>query len=464
MKTDCTPTLFEFEPIEKRRVEAAFDGGVMTSNAGDLLLWRLDQGMDLSKRVAACFSDRRDPARIEHALQSMIAQRVHGIALGMEDLIDHHQFRHDPVVQVLTGKTEAKRSDCAVGAGQHTLNRLENAPLEGVDRHHKITVDETRIEKLFLDLFLDAKGKTPKEFVIIDFDATDFPLHGRQEDRFFHGYYDTHCYLPLYAFCGGHLLAAKLRPSNIDGSAGTLEEIIRIVAHLRSRWPRVKILIRGDSGFARDAIMTWCEENKVDFLFGMARNERLQKILAPELAEAKRQSAESGKAARVFKDFRYRTLTSWTTSRRVVGKAEQTLLGSNPRFVVTSLAPEAHEAKPLYENLYCARGDMENRIKEQQLGLFADRMSAHAMRANQIRLWLASFAYVLIHQFRRVGLRWGRLANAQVETIQSKIFKVAAWVRISVRRIRFGMASSHPWQQEFALADALIRQRYPSPG
>ncbi len=400
--------------------------------------------------MPAGFTDYRDADLIEHTVRSLVGQRVFGIALGYEDLIDHDLLRHDPVMAVLGGKLQARRADCAPLAGKSTLNRLELSREEPT-RYHKISYDAAAIEGLFVDLFLDAHGAPPPQ-ITLDLDATDDPLHGEQEGRFFHGYYDTYCYLPLYVFCGRHLLAAKLRPANIDASAGSIEEVARIVARIRQRWPHVRILLRADSGFARDALMAWCETNGVDFLFGLAKNARLNAEIETELAAAQEQSQKTGKPARRFKDFTYRTLESWSRARRVVAKAEWTGDKANPRFVVTSLAREEHEARHLYEKLYCARGEMENRIKECQLDLYADRTSAHTMRANQLRLWFASMAYVLIAGLRRIGLAHTQFARASCGTIRLKLLKIGALVRISVRRIKLAMPSAFPHQAEYLAA------------
>jgi Transposase DDE domain. len=407
-------------------------------------------------RLAACFDDGRDQAQIEHTVEAMVAQRVFGIAMGYEDLNDHDQLRHDPVLATLAGKLTAKRRDCAPLAGKSTLNRLEHAP-SASDRYHKIGHDAAAIEGLFVALFLEAH-KTPPHQIILDLDATDDPLHGHQEGRFFHGYYDGYCYLPLYVFCGRHLLAAKLRRSNIDASAGALEEVARIVRQIRARWPQVKILLRADSGFARDQLMTWCEANGVDYLFGLARNERLVGALAHELALAEAESLAQGAPVRRFADFTWSTLDSWTRTRRVVAKAEHLPKGSNPRFVVTSLSAAEIDARTLYEQVYCARGEVENRIKEQQLDLFAGRTSAATMRANQLRLWFASFAYVLLEALRRIGLRFTQFANATCGTIRLKLLKIGAQVRRSVRRIKVAMASACPYQAEYHLAYLYLRR------
>jgi len=453
--TECSATLFEFAPVEGRRVVAGFDGGAITSDAGALLLGETDRAIWLTSRFARCFTDARMPGLIEHAVSTMVLQRVVGIALGYEYLNDHDELRHDPVLAVLGGKLAAKRADCAPLAGKSTLNRLElSRPV--ATRYHKVSHDPAAIERLFVDLFLEAHQRPPAQ-IILDLDATDDPLHGRQEGRFFHAYYDGYCYLPLYIFCGRHLLAAKLRRSNIDASAGSVEEVARIVAQIRRRWPRTRILLRADSGFAREALMAWCEANRVDFLFGLARNERLEAAINDELMQASLDSLHTGRAARRFKDFMWSTRDSWSRSRRVVGKAEVTRGEANPRFVVTSLKSREVAAQYLYERIYCARGEMENRIKECQLDLFADRTSAATMRANQLRLWFAAMAYVLLCALRRIGLAHTQFADATCGTIRLKLLKLGALVRISVRRIKFAIASACPWQDEFALAHLRLR-------
>jgi hypothetical protein len=441
--------------VEGRRVVAAFDGGTITSDGGALLLGGADRAIRLTERFATCFTDARMAELVEHSVGTMVTQRVLGIALGYEDLIDHDELRHDPVLAVLAGKLEAHRSDCAPLAGKSTLNRLELSRAEPT-RYHKVSHDPAAIETLFVDLFLEAHRRAPEQ-IILDLDATDDPLHGQQEGRFFHGYYDCYCYLPLYVFCGRHLLAAKLRRSNIDGAAGAVEEVARIVAQIRRRWPRVRILLRGDSGFTREALMAWCEANRVDFLFGLARNERLEEAIKAELITATLQSIRTGKPARCFRDFTWSTLDSWSRERRVVGKAEVTGGEANPRFVVTSLKSTEVGGRYLYEKVYCARGEMENRIKECQLDLFADRTSAATMRANQLRLWLASMAYVLLCAVRRIGLAHTQFAQATCGTIRLKLLKIGAQVRVSVRRIKVAMASACPYHNEFALAYARLR-------
>ena len=456
MPTDCIPMLFEFAPVEGRKVLANFDGGAITSDAGGLLLGATDKVLGLTRRLAACFKDHRDPDLIEHRVETLLTQRITAIALGYEDLNDHDQLRHDPIMAVLAGKLTASRSDCAPVAGKSTLNRLELSKAQPT-RYAKIAADTAAIENLFVDLFLDAHATAPEE-IILDLDATDDPLHGDQEGRFFHGYYDCYCYLPLYIFCGRHLLVAKLRPANIDGCAGALEEVIRVVARIRARWPQTRIILRADSGFCRDNLMTWAEANSVDYLFGLARNKRLEAAIGAELQQARTQAEASGKPARRFKELLWRTRKSWSCTRRVVAKAEWTAGKANPRFVVTSLPAEETEARLLYEDVYCARGEMENRIKECQLDLFADRTSAATMAANQLRLWFASFAYVLVSALRRIGLAGSQLANATCGTIRLRLLKIGALVRISVRRVVFAMASGCPWQAEFALVHAALRR------
>ncbi len=442
MPTECSVDLFGFARVEGRAVVASFDGGAITTDAGGLLLGATDRAIGLIDRFASCFRDARSAALVEHEVRTLVGQRVFGIALGYEDLIDHDELRHDPVMAILAGKLSARRKDCAPVAGKSTLNRLELSRAEPT-RYHKISHDEAAIEGLFVDLFLEAHAKAPEQ-IVLDLDATDDPVHGHQEGRFFQGYYNCYCYLPLYIFCGRHLLAAKLRPSNIDGAAGSVAEVSRIVGQIRRRWPRTRILLRADSGFCREE------------LFGLARNTRLVAEISAELAAARAESERTGKPARRFKDFTWSTRDSWSRARRVVGKAEWTQGEANPRFIVTSLGRDETQARHLYEKTYCARGEMENRIKECQLDLFADRTSANPMRANQLRLWFASMAYVLISALRRIGLRHAQFADATCGTIRLKLLKIGALVTISVRRVKIAMASACPYAHEFGLAHALL--------
>jgi len=454
MQTECSADLFGFARVEGRAVVAGFDGGKITSDAGGLLLGAADQAVGLIDRFARCFRDSRSTELIEHRVDTMVGQRILGIELGYEDVVDHAELRHDPVMAVLAGKLIARRKNCAPVAGKSTLNRLELGT-DAPTAYRKISHDPQTIEALLVDLFLEAHRRAPRQ-IILDLDATDDPLHGHQEGRFFHGYYDCYCYLPLYIFCGRHLLAAKLRRSNIDASAGAVEEVARIVAQIRARWSAVRILLRADSGFAREGLMRWCELNGVDYLFGLARNPRLTAAIAAELESAHQHSERTGRPSRRFKDFMWSTLDSWSRERRVVAKAEWTGGGANPRFVVTSLSRADHQAHHLYEKVYCARGEMENRIKECQLDLFADRTSAATMRANQLRLWFAAMAYVLVCGLRRIALRHTQFAQATCGTIRLKLFKIGALVRVSVRRINIAMASACPYQNEFAIAHSRL--------
>jgi hypothetical protein len=451
MHTKCNSERFDFSSVEKRRVEADFTGGAITSDAGAALLGATDKAIGLVERFAACFCDSRRPDLIEHGVKTLVGQRVFGLAMGYEDLNDHDELRHDPVMAILAGKLKAHRSDCAPLAGKSTLNRLELSRPEAT-RYHKISHDTAAIEKTFVDLFIEAHGGAAPRQIILDLDATDDPLHGHQEGRFFHGYYDSYCYLPLYIFCGRHLLAAKLRSSNIDGAAGAVEEVTRIVGQIRQKWPRVRIMLRADSGFCRENLMVWCEESRVDYVFGLARNKRLVAEIEAELKTAQAEATATGKPARRFKDFMWTTLDSWACRRRVIAKAEWTQGEANPRFIVTSLNRAEHDGRHLYEKVYCARGEMENRIKECQADLFADRTSTATLRANQLRLWFASMAYVLLCALRRIGLAHTQFAHATCATLRLKLLKIGALVTISVRRVRIAMASAYPWKQEWALA------------
>ena len=442
MPTECSAECIDFGMVEGRPVEAAFDGGLVTSDAGALLLGATDRAIGLTDRFAACFHDARRQELIEHEVATLVSQRVIAIACGYEDLIDHDELRHDPMMAVLAGKLKARREGCAPAAGKSTLNRLELSQLEPT-RYHKISHNPTAIRNLFVDLFLEAHARAPRQ-IILDLDATDDPLHGEQEGRFYHGHYDCYCYLPLYVFCGRDLLVAKLRRADKDAAAGSVEEVERLVARIRARWPRTRILLRADSGFARDDLMAWCEANDVDFVFGLQQNPRLVGAIAHELTRAEARSRRSGQPERCFKSFMWTTLTSWSRRRRVVAKAEWTKNEANPRFVVTSLPRRAGNAKHLYEQVYCARGEMENRIKECQLDLYADRTSAATMRANQLRLWFHSMAYVLVCALRRIGLHDTAFAQATSGTIRLKLLKIGAVVRISIRRIKVAMASACP--------------------
>jgi hypothetical protein len=472
MTTECNAREFNFQALGSREVTARFDGGAITSDAGGLLLREVESKTGIIRRLAACFDDHRDSELVEHTVYEMLAQRIFALALGYEDLNDHDTLRHDPLLAVLVGKADPTGQDRHSSkdrgkalAGKSTLNRLELTPVGAnqKSRYKKVVARHRDIESFFVETFLALHSVPPKE-IVLDLDATDDPIHGHQLGRFFHGYYDNYCYLPLYIFCGEHLLCAKLRPSDIDGAAGAVKQLRQIVERIRLAWPDVRIVVRGDSGFCRENLMAWCERNRVDYLLGLAKNVRLQRIVGRELQEAKLQFEATGRAARVFKEFPYRTRKSWSCERRVVGKAEHLSKGSNPRFVVTSLSQEEFDARTLYEDLYCARGEMENRIKEQQMCLFADRTSCATMRANQLRLWLSSVAYTLLAALREFGLRDTEMATARCDTIRLKLFKLGALIRLTVRRVWISFSSSCPYQQVFAqVYENLRRWSWPLP-
>jgi hypothetical protein len=431
---------------------ARFDGGKITSHAGGLLLREVDRRIGLLNRLSECFLDGREQNRVRHSVREMVSQRVYGLALGYEDLNDHDQLREDPLLMLLAGSADGE----SPLAGKSTLNRLELAGEAGTeDRYKKVHYNADAIDRILVDVFLEAHAEPPQE-IVIDLDATDLPLHGHQEQRFFHGFYYHYCYLPLYIVCGEHLLGVRLRPANIDASAGALAEVERIIKQIRESWPQVKIILRADSGFCRESLMSWCEANQVDYVFGFARNERLRRIIEPEMQQAAVLHRASGQAARVFTEFAYETNTSWSRPRRVVAKAEQIEGKENPRYVVTSLEAVDWPARKLYEELYCARGDMENRIKE-QYSLFAGRVSAATMRANQLRLYLSAAAYILVSAFRRLALSGTLWARAQCETIRSQLLRIGAQVRITVRKVWISIASSYPHCRVFAQAHQQLR-------
>lgn len=457
MATECNQQSFGFHALGRRNVVGRFDGGRITSDGGGLLLRETERVTGIIGQFATCFTDYRDPDRIEHTVEELVAQRVYGLALGYEDLNDHDDLRHDPLLAVLAGKKDPlgnKRRDRKnrgkALAGKSTLNRLELTPVraDAKSRYKKIRVVRKAVQRLFTDVFLQSYDIPPKR-IVLDLDATDDLIHGHQSGRFFHGYYKNYCYLPLYIFCGEHLLCARLRPSNIDASTGSVKELDRIVGQIRAAWPTVQIVIRADSGFCRERIMAWCEANDVGFVLGLAKNERLINEIASELEQAKQEFEATSEPARVFADFDYQTLKSWSRSRRVIGKAEHLPKGRNPRFVVTSIPASEFEAKSLYEDEYCARGDMENRIKEQQLCLFADRTSAATMRANELRLWFSSVAYTLMAALRRLGLDRTDLSKARCDTIRLKLLKIGARIRVTVRNVWVSLAESCPYQDLF---------------
>jgi hypothetical protein len=470
MSTECNAREFDFQALGNREVTARFDGGAITSDAGGLLLREVEATTGILRQFAACFTDHRDPERIEHSVGELLAQRIFALALGYEDLNDHDTLRHDPLLAVSVGKADPmggdrrRRRDRGKSlAGKSTLNRLELTPV-GADkksRYKKVTADTRRIEEFFVETFLRLHPVLPKE-ITLDLDATDDPIHGNQLGRFFHGYYNNYCYLPLYIFCGEFLLCAKLRPSDIDGAAGSVKQTAKIVGRIRRAWPDVRIVVRGDSGFCREPLMRWCEENGVHYVLGLAKNARLTRILGREMHEAKLLFEATGQASRVFKEFTYQTRKSWSRERRVVGKAEHLSKGSNPRFVVTSLSAEELDARTLCEDVYCARGEMENRIKEQQMCLFADRTSCATMRANQLRLRMSSAAYTLLTALRQFGLQGTEMSHSRCDTIRLKLLKIGALVRTTVRRVWISLSESCPYQRVFAqVFENLRRWRLP---
>jgi Transposase DDE domain group 1 len=452
--TECIQSSFGFKACGSREIVARFDGGTISSDSGAFLLRETDQRLNLLPRLAGCFLDGRNQAMIDHSILEMLSQRIYGLALGYEDINDHEQLRKDAVFGILAGREELDEPL----AGKSTLNRMELGA-GTKDRYKKITFWKDAMDELLVKVFIETHGQAPAT-ILLDVDTTDLPLHGKQEGRFFHGYYDNYCYLPLYIFCGEHVLCARLREADHDAAFGSLQEIQRIVTQIRVAWPATKIILRGDSGFCRNQLMSWCEANGVDFVFGLARNQKLRKIIGAQMHAATQQWNQTGRPARVFSEFSYQTKKTkkggWDRERRVVAKAEHIDGKENPRFVVTSLRSEAWAAQALYEELYCARGDMENRIKE-QFSLFADRVSTETMRANQMRLYLSTMAYILVSGLRRVGLKGTELAQAQVSTIRTKLLKIGAQIRVTVRKVWVSMASSYPWQKLYQQVWANLR-------
>lgn len=457
MKTECNVSQLEFQGLGRRKVVADFEGGHLSSDGGALLLREVDESGEYVSRFSDCFTDHRNPELVDHELVSLLRQRVFGLALGYEDLNDFKDLSRDPLLALAVGREdilgEERRCDTDKGkvlASASTLNRLELTPADAdsSSRYQKIVYHPEAIEELLVDFFLDSYEKAPEE-IVLDFDATDDPLHGSQEGRFFHGYYKCYCYMPLYVTCGDHLLVSKLRMSDRDASDGALDVLAWLVARIRERWPDVHIILRADSGFCRNPIMSWCERKGVYYLVGLAKNSRLNEIIADDMTKAKIRARLTGRAARVFSSFQYQTRESWSHKRRVIGKAEYLLKGSNHRFVVTNLPEDYAEPDQLYERVYCARGDMENRIKEQQLDLFADRTSSHTMRANQLRLWFSSMAYVLVSALRRHALKGTQAAKATCGTIRLKLLKIGALVKVSCRRVLVQFPDAYPYKELF---------------
>jgi hypothetical protein len=467
METECKANPLSFQAAAGREVVASFDGGTVSSDAGMLLIREADRRTGILDQFTKCFRDFRDGRRVEHSLTSMLSQRVYGIALGYEDLADHDQLRRDPLLATVVGSSDpvgANRSRArdrgAALCGKSTLSRLELSSRASAPRarYKKISAEPLEIDSMMVGIFLKSSEKAPRE-IVIDMDTTDDPVHGAQEGRHFSAYYGHYCFLPLYFFSEGHVLLSRLLPGNADQRKAALPELSRIVRQIRAKWPLTRLIIRGDSGFCSDEIMSWCEGNGVDYVLGLAKNSRLVKMLTREMRKAERRFIKTRETQRIFRDMSYKTRRSWSRRRRVVAKAEHMAGGANPRFVVTSLRSTERDARNLYEDLYCQRGDMENRIKEQQLDMFADRTSAGSLEANQLRLYFASVAYMLMHALRRLALQGTQFAKAQCGTIRLKLLKIGATVRVTVRKIWVTMPTSYPWVNEFMLAHAaLLRQ------
>jgi len=472
MDTQCSQRTFGFQHLGQREIVARFDGGRVTSDGRGILLRQIEERFGFIERFATCFRDHRNPEAIEHSLVDLLKQWLFGLCLGFEDLNDHDWLRHDAMLAVLVGKGDPeghdrrqRRDRGKALAGKSTLNRLELTPVgsDGTHRYKKIVAHLHQIHDFLVDTFV-LQHATALPRIVLDLDAADDPIHGHQLGRFFHGYYDEYCFLPLYVFCGDHPLLALLRPSDIDVAAGAVKHIARIVGRIRQVWPPVPIVLRGDSGFCRESLMRWCQEHGVDYVFGLAKNKRLLRMLGQELHEAKEQFERTGLPSRIFKDLTYRTRTSWSRRRRVIGKAEHLAKGSNPRFVVTSLSAEAFDAASVYEQEYCGRGDMENRIKEQQRFLFADRTSCQTLRANQLRLAFSTVAYILLRALREFGLQGTPLETAQVDTIRLRLLKIGAVVRVTVRKVWIALSNAYPWQDVFAqVYEQLAARRMPTP-
>jgi len=440
MKTDCTAKQLEFQGLRRKKITVSSNGEVTSTDGGLILIQLIEKRFEIIGKLVRCFTDLRRSRAIKHNLFDMLFQRIAGLVQGYEDLNDHEDWRNDILLNTILGKNPGHRM-----AGKSTLNRLELGLAQDPEygnRYNRISWDPDKIEDLLIDLFIQHFEEEPEE-IILDFDATDVPIHGDQECRFFNGYYDNYCYLPLYCFSGNWPLIAQLRPSNIDPSLGTKESLAKIVSKIRYRFPKVKILFRADSGFMRDSILSWCENNGVYYIVGIARNNRLVGAIGKQLYQAKIDHQSSGLPARVFTDIAYITRSSWSKARRVIAKAEHLSRGSNPRFVVTNL--KDGDPKEIYEKIYCGRGNMENRIKEQQLFVFADRTSSSWMNANQLRLYFSTFAYIFFVLIREKGLLGTEPSSFQSGTIRLKILKVSAWVRKTSRGIRVRFPSSYPY-------------------
>jgi hypothetical protein len=490
MKTECSAESYAFGQLDRRPVIADFSGGQITSDGGLILIAEVDRYYRISEQFAACFSDQRDPSRIQHQLSNLIAQRLYGLVQGYEDLNDHEELRHDPLFGIAVGKLESHHARCAPLAGKSTLNRLEQALHVATDlgqeRYVKFTVNPEAIEHLFVQLFI-AQTQTPPRQIILDMDVTDDPVHGSQEQAAFNGYYDHECYTPLLIYCGRHLLAAQLRPANVDPAAGALTQLQRIIAQIRAQWKEVVILVRGDSAYSRDDILSWCETQvNVEYVLAHASNARLRQLTAGLEQRAKAAYDEHRQQVALtldavganllqaeldalvppqvfYQSLDYRTQNSWRWARRLVCKLTYGAQGAHRHFVVTSYPAAQISPGKLHQDYYCPRGEMENRIKEHQLDLFSDRTSTHEFESNQLRLWFSSMAYVLMQAFRQNLLVKTELADAQCGTIRLKLLKVGAQIRCSVRRIVIAI-SSH-WAGRSLFTEVAQRlQQLPRPG
>jgi hypothetical protein len=492
LTTDSTPKQFKFEREKSRPIVVNFQGGKVTSDAGLSLIAEIDRKLQITSRLAKCFQDYRNPDKTLHPIESLLAQRIYGLIMGYEDLNDHEELRHDPMFALALGKNISQKNEPLTLAGKSTLNRIEHCPEnveQGVEsRYHKISHSQEEIEKLFVDIFLESYSSPPRQ-IILDLDVTDDLVHGNQEQVFFNTYYGGYCYAPLYIFCGKHILAAKLRASNVDPAEGALSELQRVIIQIRKKWNDVEILVRGDSAYSREDIMEWCESQiKVDYVFGLPQNSRLIKMTTLTQSKAKQEFEQKLSTVVSFletlfvpdielpelasylienstwyKTIDYQTHKSWSRSRRVVTKVEYGAKGTNIRFVVTSIPTNKMPPSEVYTQKYCPRGEMENRFKEQQLELFSDRTSTHTFAGNQLRLWFSSIAYVLMNALRNKCLVKTELQNAQVGTIRTKLLKLGALITVSTRRVLIAINSSCPYKDIYATAYRCL-QLLPNPG
>jgi len=452
VKTECSSRL-RLGELGRRAIVGDFSGEQISTDGGAMLLRLAEEKTGIVAAFAKCFRDHRFLPIVRHSVLELVTQRVFGLALGYEDLVDHDALRKDPLLAAAVGKIDPEANALA---GKSTLNRLELSTDDADEhRYKRVQLDASAAANYLVDQFVRStrqqERRTP-ERIVLDLDTSDIPLYGHQEGRFFHGYYGEYCYLPLYVFCGEHLLAVRLQTADHDGARHAVEELTRIVAQIRGYWPNVRFTVRGDSGFCRDEIFSWCEANNVDYVIGVARNPRLEAEVKDELEAAHAIHERTGEAARVFKDLSYRTHETWSRSRRVVAKAEWLKKGANPRFVATSLKKNETRAAVVYEDVYCPRGEMENRIKETQLYLFGTRASAQTIRANQIRLYFSAVAYTLVQAIRVLALRGTDLADARADTIRAKLFKIGARVEVTVRRVWIAFSAAYPYARTFTSA------------